>query len=64
MQIFVNSVENLNSPVYSAPPCTCTAGLLFNRVSCVVCTLPVNGFNVIKIGSEIIALRHVEYVNK
>jgi len=22
MQIFVNSVERLNSPVYSVPPCT------------------------------------------
>jgi len=22
MQIFVNTVESLNSPVYSAPPCT------------------------------------------
>jgi len=24
MQIFVNTVESLNSPVYSAPPCTIT----------------------------------------
>jgi len=25
MQIFVNSVERLNSPVYSAPPCMCVS---------------------------------------
>jgi len=39
MQIFINSVERLNSPVYSAPPCTFVFERLSNTAYCVCCLL-------------------------